>query len=94
MIGKKDTIDIFKQYRKVLLEQKEDGGVSDIINKINASSLDAKSKELLSNLLKNENVARIFATMSSQQPVGDADSAGYASYPEAEPANSPNRFEF
>lgn len=85
MIGKKDTIDIFGMYKNIILEQVQDGGISDILNRIKTSSLNPKTKQHLVDLLSNPNVANIYKTIISQQPVGDADTAGYSSYPEAEP---------
>lgn len=88
MLGKKDNQDIFKNYRQVLLEQKQDGGIADIVNKIKTSSIDNTNKSILIMLLSNPQVANIYKTMISQQAVRDADTAGYSSYPEASPASS------
>ena len=74
MIGKKDNHDIFKQYKSILLEQVEDE-FSALINKIKTSSLDQVSKDQLIKMVSAQ----------KEHGMGDADAAGYASYPEAMP---------
>jgi len=88
MIGKKDTVSIFESYKQVLLEQNQGGGINDLISKIKTSSIDEQSKNVLIQLLSNPSVTNVYTSMTSQQPVGDADTAGYSSYPEATPATS------
>jgi hypothetical protein len=76
MIGKKDTLDIFNQYKTILLEQTQENEFNTLINKIRSSSLDPISKSKLIQLILAQ----------KEHGVGDADAAGYASYPEAKPA--------
>gem|GEM_PF-4251099 len=75
-MGKKDNYDIFNEYKQVLLEQAEINEFLSLINKIKACSLDQASKDKLIEIIK--------AQMAHS--IGDADAAGYASYPEAKPA--------
>ena len=76
MIGKKDNHDIFNQYKQVLLEQAENNEFLSLINKIKTSSLDQASKDKVIEMVKAQ----------MEHGMGDADAAGYASYPEAVPA--------
>ena len=76
MMGKKDNYDIFNEYKQVLLEQAESNEFLSLINKIKACSLDQASKDKLIEIIK--------AQMA--HGIGDADAAGYASYPDAKPA--------
>lgn len=76
MIGKKDNHDIFNQYKQVLLEQAESNEFLSLINKIKACSLDQATKEKVIEMVKAQ----------MEHGMGDADAAGYASYPEAKPA--------
>lgn len=76
MIGKKDNLDIFNQYKQVLLEQTENNEFLSLINKIKTSSLDQASKDKVIEMVKAQ----------MEHGMGDADAAGYASYPEAIPA--------
>jgi hypothetical protein len=75
MLGKKDNHDIFNQYKSILLEQAEDES-SVLINNIKTSSLDQATKNKLIKLVSAQKAHGIY----------DADAAGYASYPDAAPA--------
>lgn len=76
MIGKYENSSIYNEYRQVLLEQNQNDEFFLLINKIRTSSLDPATK------------AKLIEIVSAQKEhgVGDADAAGYASYPEAKPA--------
>jgi hypothetical protein len=76
MIGKKDNHDIFNQYKQVLLEQAENNEFLSLINKIKACSLDQASKDKVIEMVKAQ----------MEHGMGDADAAGYASFPDSEPA--------
>lgn len=76
MIGKKDNHDIFNQYKQVILEQADSNEFLSLINKIKACSLDQATKEKVIEMVKAQ----------MEHGMGDADAAGYASYPEAKPA--------
>lgn len=76
MIGKKDNHDIFNQYTQVILEQAENNEFLSLINKIKACSLDQASKDKVIEMIKAQ----------MEHGIGDADAAGYASYPDAKPA--------
>ncbi len=88
MLGKKDNHDIFNQYKFLLLEQVDGDAMSSLLNKIKTSQLDSKTKTEILNLLSMPEVKRIYSTISAQKQhgVGDADAAGYSSYPDAKPA--------
>jgi hypothetical protein len=88
MLGKKDNHDIFNQYKSLLLEQVDGDAISSLLNKIKTSQLDSKTKTEILNLLSMPEVKRIYSIISAQKQhgVGDADAAGYSSYPDAKPA--------
>ena len=69
MIGKKYNKDIFNRYEIIITEQQAQGSeLNNILNEINNSNLQPNSKNILSNLLKNQNVVQIFGTMNQQVP--------------------------
>jgi hypothetical protein len=76
MIGKYENSSIYNEYKQVLLEQNQNDEFFLLINKIRTSSLDPATK------------AKLIQIVSAQKDhgIGDADAAGYASYPEAKPA--------
>ena len=76
MIGKKDNHNIFNQYKQVILEQAESNEFLSLINKIKACSLDQTTKDKVIEMVKAQ----------MEHGMGDADAAGYSSYPEAKPA--------
>ena len=88
MIGKKDTLCIFEQYRSVLKEQAQESKVSMLLSKVKASSLDSSTKSELLEILENPQVQELCKTIYAQKAHGngDSDSEGYSSYPEAGPA--------
>lgn len=65
MIGKKDTLCIFEQYRNVIKEQADDNKINAIINAIKTSALAPEVKSGLLNLLSDPEVA-------AKWKVGDA----------------------
>jgi hypothetical protein len=69
MIGKKYNKDIFDRYENIITEQQmQNNELGNILNEISNSNLQPNSKNILSNLLKNQNVAQIFATITQQTP--------------------------
>jgi len=69
MIGKKYNKDIFDRYETIIAEQQAQGNeLGNILNEINNSNLQPNSKNILSNLLKNQTVVQIFGTINQQIP--------------------------
>ena len=67
MIGKKYNKDIFDRYENIITEQQmQNNELGNILKEINNSNLQPNSKNILSNLLKNQNVAQIFTTITQQ----------------------------
>lgn len=83
MLGKKDNHDIFNQYKSILLEQAETKSFQSFIDKVRAANFDQRLKSEILELFGNPMVERAYNILHR---VGDADTAGYASYPEATPA--------
>ena len=83
MLGKKDNYDIFNQYRTILLEQAEAKSYESFIDRIRAANFDQRLKSEILEIFGNPMVERAYYILHR---VGDADTAGYASYPEATPA--------
>jgi hypothetical protein len=83
MLGKKDNHDIFSQYRTILLEQAETKSFQSFIDKVRAANFDQRLKSEILELFGNPMVEKAYNILHR---VGDADTAGYASYPEATPA--------
>jgi hypothetical protein len=83
MLGKKDNHDIFNQYKSLLLEQSANKSFQSFIDKIKTANFDQKLKSEILELLGNPMVENAYNILHR---VGDADTAGYASYPEAAPA--------
>jgi hypothetical protein len=83
MIGKKDTLDIFNQYKTILLEQIQTKSFESFIDRIRAANFDQRLKDEILELFGNPMVENAYNILHK---VGDADTAGYASYPEAQPA--------
>jgi hypothetical protein len=83
MLGKNENHNIFNQYRSILLEQVEEKSFESFIKRIQAASFDPRLKSEILELLKNPMVENAYGVLNR---VGDADTAGYASYPEATPA--------
>jgi hypothetical protein len=95
MIGKKDTLCIFEQYRNVIKEQAQESKVSMLLSKVKASSLDSSTKSELLEILENPQVQELCKTIYAQKAHGngDADAAGYSSYPEAGPAEDNEEYQ-
>ena len=69
MIGKKYNKDIFDRYENIITEQQmQNDELGNILNEINNSNLQPNSKNILSNLLKNQTVVQIFGTINQQVP--------------------------
>jgi hypothetical protein len=69
MTGKKYNKDIFQKYEQVLLEQAtQNPELSNLLKEISGSQLQQRTKDILTNLLNNPNVAQIFATTVQQRP--------------------------
>jgi hypothetical protein len=73
MIGKKDTYNIFNQYRSVLLEQAEDNSISSLMSRIKTSQLDGQTKSEILNLLEDKTVQGVYETMKSKRDTGFVD---------------------
>lgn len=73
MIGKKDTLSIFEQYRNVLLEQAEDNSISSLMNRIKTSQLDGQTKSEILNLLEDKTVQDIYKKSKIKQDTGFVD---------------------
>jgi hypothetical protein len=83
MLGKKDNHDIFNQYKSILLEQAETKSFQSFIDKVRAANFDQRLKSEILELFGNPMIEKAYNILHR---VGDADTAGYASYPEATPA--------
>ena len=88
MIGKKDTHCIFEQYRSVLKEQAQESKLSTLLSKVKASTLDSATKNELLEILEEPKVQEVCKMIYAQKAHGngDADAAGYSSYPSEGPA--------
>ena len=73
MIGKKDTYNIFNQYRSVLLEQAEDNSMSSLMNKIKTSQLDGQTKSEILNLLEDKTVQDVYKMLKLRKDSGFVD---------------------
>jgi hypothetical protein len=73
MIGKKDTYNIFNQYRSVLLEQAEDNSMSSLMNRIKTSQLDGQTKSEILNLLEDKTVQDIYRMLKLRKDSGFVD---------------------
>jgi hypothetical protein len=73
MIGKKDTFNIFQQYRNFLLEQAEDNSIASLMNRIKSSQLDGQTKSEILNLLEDKTVQDVYSMLKLRKDSGFVD---------------------